>query len=134
MKERIRQYESPNGVPWSMILDGMYPHVTTHRGILKRLLTESHPSDICEHLGVSSSALENKFWHESIVVKKLDKLIFEIDTAGLTKRQIAEILGCTESRVGQLVRKLDIPFRLGKSLLKEKRDERKSGGNDSKER
>ena len=134
MKERIRQYELHNGVPWSMILDGMYPRVTTHRGTLRRLLTESRPNGICEHLGVSRTALENKFWHESIVVKKLDKLIFEIDTAGLTKRQIAEILGCTESRVGQLVRKLDIPFRLGKSLLKEKRDERKSGGNDSKER
>ena len=109
----MRQYESPNGVPWNMILNGMYPGVTTHRGTLRRLLTESRPNGICEHLGVSRTALENKFRYESITVKSLSDLIVRLDTGSMTKRQIAEVLGCTESRAGQLVKKLGLPFRPG---------------------
>jgi hypothetical protein len=118
----IKQYEAPNGVPWSIILDGMYPGVTTHRGTLNRLLTEACRNDICNHLGVSTTAFKNKLKREGIAVKTLNELILGLDTASMTKRQMAEALGCTESRAGQLVKKLNLPSRPGRALLKEKYD------------
>ena len=116
MRKRKRQFEFPNGVPWGIMLDEMYEGIPLHRDVLLKMINEDRRKCVlCDRLGVSSTALDLKLWHEGIVIEKLGKLIQRLNTGKMTKGQIAARLDCTEAHAGQLVKDMRLPFKDGRS-------------------
>jgi hypothetical protein len=92
---------------WSLILGE-----DNHRDKLRYLLQERSGNQLCNHLGVSSTALRNKFNREDIIPKKQTTIREQIlslgNTSKMTTKEIASRIGKSKRSVSEFCSRNDI--------------------------